>query len=310
MRYLGRLYPQPPYRFSLLLDILARYQHPVTDIAREGGYWRLLSGARGRALVRVVASEGAGGLDVYIAAQEGEVADDWVLSQVGRILGVDADLRAFYDFARRDSALWPVIAPLVGLPQHRTPTVFEAVMLTIMEQQIAWVAAQRGQSWLVRWGGAVLWHDGRPYYAFPTPQQLATATVAELAPLKITHRRMRTMIALAQQVAAGALDLEALARVSPAEAYAQLMRLNGIGHWSATWIVTRTMGAAHPYVGYNDVALQAAVNHYYEGRAGRATPDAVSARFGRWGVYAGMAAYYTITRWVLDRYTPPNGSSS
>lgn len=309
MEYIGQLNPTPPYRLELLLAILNRYQHAVTDIGHDGAYWRVLCGTKGRALARVVTASDGQALDVYVAFRDAAITDDWVLNQLRHILGVDVDLRPFYAFAQERPPLWQVVAPLVGLPQHRAPSVFEATILTIIEQQIAWVAAQRAQSWLVRWAGDPLWHNGRPYYAFPTPQQVAGATIEMLMPLKITFRRIQTMITIARQVVAGALDIEAIGAMPPSVAYQMLTTIAGIGHWTATWILTRTMGAQN-YVGYNDVALQAAVNHYYEGRAGRATPQQVESLFSQWGAYGGLAAYYTITRWVLDRYMPPNGNSS
>jgi hypothetical protein len=55
-------------------------------------------------------------------------------------------------------------------------------------------------------------------------------------------------------------------------------------------------------VGHNDVALQAAVNHYFFGGVGRIPAQQVLDAFAPYGDFAGLAAHYTMLRWVLDRY--------
>jgi DNA-3-methyladenine glycosylase II len=216
-------------------------------------------------------------------------------------LAVKSDMSSFYDYARNDSTLWSVVKPLVGLCWIRTPTVFEALMTTVIEQQIAWTAAQKAQRWLVQWADNRLTYDGIDFYAFPTEQQIADATIEDLTPLKITFRRMAVMIDIAQQVVAGELDLEGLRDCTAEEVYKSLTAIKGIGHWTAAWAIQRSLGW-HNFVGHNDVALQAAVNHYFYGGEGKIPAEKVQETFARYDQYAGMAAHYTILRWVLDKY--------
>ena len=55
-------------------------------------------------------------------------------------------------------------------------------------------------------------------------------------------------------------------------------------------------------IGSADVALRAAVNHYYHGLPGRADVAVVEQTFAQYGEFAGLAAFYTIMRWAFDRY--------
>lgn len=303
MEQIGTLHPIPPYNFQLTLDVLSRYAHPFTDVQHNGAYWRVLHSGEGLALLRVTDSGTLHlpALDVHLAAAAGSINRAALLDTMGRILSVQTDPTPFYDYARADPTLWRVVEPLLGLSWLRTDTVFEALMTTVIEQQIAWTAAQKAQRWLVEWGGHQLAYDGMRFYAFPTPQQIAAATIDELAPLKITFKRIGVMIDIARQIVAGALDIESLRHVSIDEMYKALVRIKGIGHWTAAWTIQRTLGP-HNYVGHNDVALQAATNHYFYGGTGKIPEAQVQATFARFGDYAGMAANYTIMRWVLDRY--------
>ncbi len=174
-------------------------------------------------------------------------------------------------------------------------------MHTIIEQQIAWVAAQKAQRWLVEWGNNKLEAGGFTGYAFPTPSQIAGATVDEFTPLKITFKRMAVMINIAQNIVTDNLPLESMLHLSPQDAYTFLVSIKGIGHWTASWTLQRTL-AIHNVVGHNDVALQAAVGRYFFGIEGKVSPQAVIDTFANFGDYAALSANYTIMRWILDKY--------
>lgn len=304
MRLIGTIRPTPPYDFAAMLAVLERF-HPVMDIVRNGEYWRALHVGGQVALVRV-RSQGtvnAPLLEVHLAA--GGADNTLLLRQLRHILSADEDLNPFYAYAMSDAALWETVAPLRGLRLIRSASVFEALAVTVIEQQIALLTAQRAERWLVEWAGNSVSYEGERYYAFPTPSQIAAAEVADLIPLKITFRRMQLLIDLAR----GELDMESLCTLDTATAYERLVSLRGVGHWTAAWTLTRGV-SGHYAVGHNDVALQAAVNRYFYGHPGRTTSEIVSETFARYGAYAGVAAFYILMRWVFDRYSPPGASLS
>lgn len=318
MQVIGVLKPAQPYKFGLLLDILSRFAHPTLDYARDGAYWRALRVGEKLVLVKVeevpsppnplslMARGNVSKLDaeqclsVSAVVNEGAVEAEAVLNALAQVLPLERDDAGFEAAARADATLWSVVEPLIGLPAWRTATLWEGVAQAIIEQQIAWVAAQKAQRWLVEWAGNCVEHDGQRYYAFPTPAQIAAATVDDLKPLKITFKRMALLIDLAQQIMDGRLDLEGLRDGSVEEAYQRLLTVKGIGHWTAAVAVGRTFGHAH--VTHNDVALQAAVNRYFYGGSGRIPAEQLIATFEPYGAYAATAAHYTLMRWVLDVY--------
>jgi DNA-3-methyladenine glycosylase II len=308
--FIGSLKPIPPYDFDRMLDAIGRFQ-AVTDIAHGGDYWRALWVGGQIALVQVCrpGTVSAHRLDVHLAAATGSVDTDTILARLRHILSTDEDLNPFYAVASEDPVLWETVEPLQGLRLMRAESMFEGLMTTVIEQQIALTAAVRAERWLVEWAGNQIKHAGETYYAFPIPSQIGAARVTDLIPLKITFRRMQLLIELAHQVASGQLDLEALSHVHPRDAHERLIGLRGIGDWTAAWTLSRGLSGYYA-VGYNDVALQAAVNRYFYGQQGRATAEVVSQTFERYGAYGGLAAYYTLMRWVFDRYEPVAASLS
>jgi DNA-3-methyladenine glycosylase II len=300
---IGHLYPTPPYDFSLMTNLLGRYTHPVMEFVHDNAYWRTLHHTGGLVMVRVISIGTVDKPQLQVWAMSADVAinTDELLSQVGYILCIDLNYAPFYEFAKVHPPLWSVVEPLIGLHWLRTQTAFEALMHTIIEQQIAWVTAQKAQRWLVQWGNNKLEANGFTGYAFPTPSQIAGATVDEFTPLKITFRRMALMISIAQNIITDNLPLENILQMPPQEAYTFLVGIKGIGHWTASWTLQRTL-AIHNVVGHNDVALQAAVGRYFFGIEGKVSPQAVIDTFATFGDYAALSANYTIMRWILDKY--------
>lgn len=320
--------PIPPYDFTLTAQ--ASRSYCTAHQWRDGALWRVLRIDGGLALMRVT-SDGtidAPSLRAEIVActqseqfnrtrgfsplqasseRQGaeapcsEMAVDEMQRTIHHWLALDSDMPPFYAAVQHDAPMMETVTRLRGLHILRTDTLFEALMVTIIEQQIALSAAQKAERWLLHTYGERLHHNGHDYYAFPTPETLAALTVEALTPLKITFIRMGRMIAIAQAIADGRLDLEALRQQPPEVVYQALIALNGIGHWTAAWTMIRALGV-FLYVGSADVALRAAVNHYWRGERGRASRADTDAHFASYGDYAGLASVYTLMRWAFDRY--------
>ena len=77
------------------------------------------------------------------------------------------------------------------------------------------------------------------HYLSPTAENIALATVEDIAKLGIVNTRAKSIIALAQAVASGKLKLEA--GTHPDKTIKQLISLPGIGPWTAHYIAMRTM---------------------------------------------------------------------
>ena len=295
--FIGTLRPIPPYDFALSTK-LARL-HSVLDVFREGEYWRALDMDGVVVLVRVVSrgTTEAPELDVY--RMSGPVNDAALLRHMVHMLGVESDMRPFYDHARRDAVLWPLVEPLYGLKHVRSASLFEALMVAVIEQQIALNLAQRGERWLLEWAGNRIEYNGETFYTFPKPERIAAASVEELLPLKITRIRMEVMRSVAQQIVDGAVNFDALRTVDAA--MRTLVQLKGIGQWTAAWAVIRAMGE-YPYIGENDVALQAAINHYYFGEKGRVSTKVVKQTMMPYGEFAGAATFHILMQWGMAKY--------
>ena len=99
-----------------------------------------------------------------------------------------------------------------------------------------------------------------PAYAFPAPGQLAGLSDAELRACKMGFRAP-FLLAAAQCVARGELDLEALPRLSLQHARAELMKLKGVGRKIADCVLLFALG--HQEAFPVDVWIMKVLRHFY-----------------------------------------------
>lgn len=277
----------------------------VLGVIHEGAYRRLIRDdvTHGLALVEYasVGDDSAPVIEARILATHGTLSEDRLAAHIAHIINADADRSAFYRYARQHPALWDTVGSLYGLHSFRYENLYDALVCTVIEQQISLKSAQLAEQWLMRWGNQSLTYNGVTYYALPSIQQMAAATVEDLTPLKITFIRMRVLIALAQAGVTGEIDIEGLRGFAPDALYPRLMALKGVGHWTAAWAMIRTLGH-YVYISSADVALRSAVNHYFYGQQGRAEKDLTDQTFAAFGDHGGAAAYHVIMRWAFERY--------
>ena len=296
MRQVRLPLPARDYRFDLLLEFVKRIAYPARLIVHDDTLWRYVGG-------RLLAYRQAGDALHVMGAGLSAENEARLCAASASGLGFGRDLSAFYDFARGDETLWRILEPVAGFPLISTETVFEALITLVIEQHITWKNALRAQRTLMRMFGPGAPVFGQRLYDFPAPRQLAELEPTQLKPLKITDRRASLIIEVARAAHRGDRDLESLGALEPQAAYDQLLRIKGVGHWTAGNVIGRALGQ-YPFVSHNDVALQAAVRHYFFAGAGEKSAAQVVETLGPCGEFAGLVGHFLLLRWVLDRYPP------
>jgi DNA-3-methyladenine glycosylase II len=115
--------------------------------------------------------------------------------------------------------------------------------------------------------------------------RLAAATVADLRTLQFTTRKAEYIIATAQAILAGDLDLDALESWPDAAIVERLVALRGIGRWTAEWYLARTLG--RPVVVAGDLGVRKAVGRAYLDGA-MPSEERTRELTAHWGAAAGV----------------------
>jgi N-glycosylase/DNA lyase len=224
------------------------------------------------------------------ARVEGTGPSAGAVEAVRHMLRLDADLSAFYAVAAADDELsW---AAAGAGRMMRSPTVFEDVVKTICTTNCAWSATVRMTTALVEHLGPEA-PDGRR--AFPTPAAMAGADESFYRDVVRSGYRGAYLRSLAESVAEGQLDLEALndPELTDDEVAERLLALPGCGPYAAAHIMM-LLGR------YSRLVLDSWTRPTYARLRGRKAADrTIERRFSRYRDYAGLAFWLYLTRsWV------------
>jgi 3-methyladenine DNA glycosylase/8-oxoguanine DNA glycosylase len=215
-------------------------------------------------------------------------------STVAHMFRLDEDLSGLYALVQDDELSW--CAQGAGR-MLRAPTVFEDVVKTICTTNTAWSATRKMTAALV--DGLGVKAPGRQH-TFPTAAAMAAADESFYRDVVRAGYRGPYLKTLADDVAAGRIDLEELNdRELPDEEVAlRLLALPGVGPYAAAHVMLTSLGR------YSRLVLDSWTRPTYRKLAGaRSTlKDAtIERRFKRYGEWAGLAFWLYLTRsWVEE----------
>src|SRR6185437_6792965 len=112
----------------------------------------------------------------------------------------------------------------------------------ILGQQINLTYAYTLKRRLVETFGSSIEWEGRPYWIFPKPEDIAHLTVEDLAPLKMTVKKCEYLIGVAQLMEDGSLSKSLVMETGNFKgAEKVLVKIRGIGPWTANYVLMRCL---------------------------------------------------------------------
>ena len=293
-----KIEPVAPFDFELTAGYHTYFQGRYgTDSLDEGVYRRLLDldGKLVLASVRSVGSIEVPGLSIDLQADELTSKEaEKATSTVAWMLGTGQDLRAFYNQSKQDPAMWAIIQGFHGLHAPHTATVFEALVLAILGQQIASNVARIIRTLMIETHGPHRDFDSETYYAFPRPHTLATLSIEQLRGLKLSQRKAEYVQGIAQTALQFSPNgLESLHDMPDEEVIQKLVELRGVGNWTAQWVLIRALGRPDA-LPLGDLALRRVVSRVFFG--GEELSDSQVEQFAvRWSPWRTYATVYLFT---------------
>ena len=293
--------PTPPFDFELSAMIFSNGD-PQIRRYEKGMFWQVIR-VGSKLILTKIASAGTvekPKLSVRLASDQ-EISDgdrEEVEKIVHTLFSLDFDLKPFYEHTREDSVLAQLTSRLRGLRSPITPTVFEALIDTIIEQQISLTIANTMERRLIKSFREVLALGKEVYYAFPTPLDLASTSIRKLRSLGLSQRKAEYLKDVSKMVADGKLSLEKFKRYEDADdIIAELDGIRGIGIWTAEMTMIRGMQRAEAFPA-DDVGLRRVISHYYcQDR--RISSEEARKIAEKWGDWKGLASFYLIINEML-----------
>ncbi len=189
--------------------------------------------------------------------------------------------------AGTDPDLGRAIALVGELPDRTRPPGFPTLLRILCDQQLSTASA------------AAIWARLEAGLMTITPDRVLAAGDDDLRALGLSRPKVRYARALAEAVALGALDLDAVARMDDLPAIEALTNVVGIGRWTAEVYLLFALGRTDIWPA-DDLALQEALKRLKRMRA-RPDRQRMDREAKRWRPYRGAAArvlwaYYRVSK--------------
>ncbi len=259
-------------------------------LRRRGGVLERLLHVDGRPAIVRVAQSGERSVLFGAWAQE---RDDAALAieRMRFALGVDDDLRPFYERYRDDPLVGASLRRRPWLRVTRRPVAFEALAWAVCEQLIEVSAAVAIQARIVRALGPRCPQTG--LRDVPAPAALAACSPARLESFELAGRRAVALVRVAREVAHGRIDLDG---PDHEVAWRRLLAIPTIGRWTVEMLALRGQGR-YDVLPAGDLGYLKLVGRARAGGdpAARAQEDEVRALFARFGEWRGLAGAHALS---------------
>ncbi len=193
------------------------------------------------------------------------------------VIETEADIAAGLRSLRRRCPLMRRAHDVAGNPPlRRRPAGFEGLVRVIVAQQLSVASAQAITNRLLARLSPL------------TAEALVDEGDADLRACGLSAPKIRTLRALAETVASGRLDLDAVSREGDNAVHEALCAVKGIGPWTADIYIMFCIGRADAFAA-GDLALQVAAGHV-AGLGRRPGPAELLELAERWRPWRGVAA--------------------
>jgi DNA-3-methyladenine glycosylase II len=212
-------------------------------------------------------------------------------NSVETLFGTNDDPARFYAAIERDEIMSGLVRRLEGLRCPETPTVFEALVDSVIEQQISLAAARKVENRLIRATGKTVGFNGETWYCYPAPEILAEVTDDCFRTCGLTRRKGEYIRGISRSILDGDLDPEGFRTNPDTESIiSELMKIRGIGRWTAELAILRGLHRPDAFPA-DDIAVRRFISRFY--LAGKKVSSAEARVFSeKWGNYRGFAAFY------------------
>jgi DNA-3-methyladenine glycosylase II len=291
----------PPFNFDLSAEIFANGDKQIRTYGK--GNFRQTIRVDGKLILGTVESIGTVNKPKLCAELKSEGAltrEDKKKAEeaINVLFNLTFDLTPFYKEVKKDRIMACLTQRLRGLKSPTTQTAFEALIDSIVEQQISLKVANSIENRLIKRFGDALKLENEVYYVYPTPQRLASASVEVLRQCGLSFRKAEYIKSASTLIIEGKLDLEKLKSYDSAdEIMRELDNVKGVGVWTAELTMLRGMQKLEALPA-EDLGLRRVISHYYCGGTRITSVQARQIAQG-WGKCKGLAAYYLIVAEML-----------
>ena len=288
------LYPRSPFDFSLSASIFAGGDPQIRTY--EDTVFREVLNILDNPVLAEVFSEGSVDEPVLrVSPHTDNPLPENAINDIGdalsSIFNINDDITPFYQAVEGDEVMAVLTHRLRGLKPPSTPTVFEALIDSVIEQQISLKAAHSIENRLIRSVGKPLIIEKNTWYSYPTPHILAHISDSTFRSCGLTLRKGEYIREISQSILSGTLDLDRFKTYPDTESIiSEMIKIRGVGRWTAELTILRGLHRPDAFPA-DDIGVRRFISQFY--RNGEKTTSVEARAIAeRWGAWKGFAAFY------------------
>lgn len=216
----------------------------------------------------------------------------FVMEYVMEWFDLYSDLKPFYERVARDKLIGELTRTYYGYRIIGQPDLFESLVWAVLGQQINLAFAYTlKQRFVEQFGEKLVW-DEQAYYMFPEARTVAGLNDDHLLPLQFSRQKSRYTVGIAEAFASGEVSKEKLKGLPLQEAKERLMKIKGVGNWTANYALMKTFRYPDAFP-LEDAGIHNAIKNLKK-LSRKPTLDEVKRIFKK---YKGWEAYATLYLW-------------
>jgi DNA-3-methyladenine glycosylase II len=205
---------------------------------------------------------------------------------------LDTDLKPFYSMAKKDDLLKGLVKDYRGYRIVGQPDLFESLVWAVLGQQINLAFAYTLKQRFVERFGERIEVNQQQYFVFPPAQTVARLSADALLTLQFSRQKAAYTIGIAQAFVDGKISKEKLTGLPLQDAREELIRIKGIGNWTANYALMKTFRYPDAFP-LEDAGLHNAIKNQL-GLKSKPSLERVKKIFKK---YKGWEAYATLYLW-------------
>lgn len=251
-----------PREYNLLLSVHSWVYpdvQPVPEITGTSSLGRIFT--IGKAPCSVVVKQPEPGSRLRVVYSPETISRREVTKKVRGILGLDIDIQPALDQMVEDEILSPIVPRVSGIRPYVADTPFEALIKTIIQQQISYRAASVITKRLVLGLGGVDQTLDDVLYGFPSESSLIASGVDGLRAYGLGYKA-DYVYNVCSLVADGSLDLSMVVEMPYEEILEFLGSIRGVGQWTVQAFMIAGLGDTSIFP-FGDLATRNFLGHFY-----------------------------------------------
>ncbi len=279
------------FSFPLCLDFLRRSPKELLHHLTDESVIKALRIDKEVVVFKVTYENDA--LSIAFLTQEPSENTKHIISEyVREWFDLDTDLKPFYRMAEKDKLLKDLVTQYYGYRIVGQPDLFESLIWAVLGQQINLGFAYTLKQRFVQTFGEKLALGNQDFFLFPSPETVSIISPEQLLPLQFSKQKSHYTIAIAEAFSDGTLSKEKIKALPLLEAKNQLMKIKGIGNWTANYALMKTFHYPNAFP-LEDAGLHNAIKNL-RNLERKPTPEEVRKIFKK---YSGWEAYATLYLW-------------